>query len=90
MWKREPKHRRALGTVFALVLLAPMASPALAGLPPTKVELFADARGFTVAGERGWLDDIDPTQAAMWAALVVAVAVLGGLAWRMLRSPGTE
>jgi hypothetical protein len=57
MWKREPKHRRALGTVFALVLLAPMASPALAGLPPTKVELFADARGFTVAGERGWLDE---------------------------------
>jgi hypothetical protein len=44
----------------------------------------------TRTGERGWLDDIDPTQAAMWAALVVAVAVLGGLAWRMLRSPGTE
>lgn len=44
----------------------------------------------TRTGERRWLDDIDPTQAAMWAALVVAVAVLGGLAWRMLRSPGTE
>ncbi len=41
-------------------------------------------------GERGWLDDVDPTQAAMWAALVVAVAVLGGLAWRMVRSPGAH
>lgn len=44
----------------------------------------------TRTGERGWLDDIDPTQAAMWAALVLAVAVLGGLALRMLRSPGSE
>ena len=41
-------------------------------------------------GERGWLDDVDPTQAAMWAALLVAVAVLGGLAWRLVRSPGAH
>ncbi len=41
----------------------------------------------TRSGERGWMDDVDPAQAGMWAALVAAVAVLGGMALRLLRSP---
>lgn len=38
-------------------------------------------------GERPWWDGIDRGQAVMWAALVAAVALLGGLAWRAGRPP---
>lgn len=53
---------------------APDASPALLDTPTVRTT------------RAGWWARLDRAQVAMWAALLVAVALLGALAWRLLRT----
>ncbi len=76
-------HKRLSSAALPMAALVPgyRSAEALPASPASLETPISSARS------QGWLDDIDPAQAAMWAALVAVVAVLGLLAWRLLRSP---